>query len=464
MAIGKLIKGSNASGLVDYLLGANDNQGRFRPKVAIVGGTLGFDGASAKRQFSSLKKLRPSLSKNTVHMSISLPVEDRDLTDQEWAAIGDHWAKGMGFQAYVTVCHGDHIHIAASRITLDGTVVSDSHDYRRSESLIREIETTFKLIPVAPSHLLKPDRNTDHIAAPKSGELMLAEKGEISSKAQLQQLLTDLTATPITASDFVDALEGCGDDVRPNISTTTGRLSGFAFGLDGHVLTASALGRGFSLKNLEKRGFSYVRDRDFQKLSEAKERSLERAIGPALGDEHGGAARGASGDTRTALPDQPSVGPAAAPVEGAAGTECPVVGAHGETGPTDAGIGEIATKIESASITLPSPHQSQARSAKGTARLDQPKLNGLQDFLVQFEARIRRAAQPLSVLQKVLSGLESVRQKLFAGPAPIRNPLKSGSTVNATLPENSDLCQGQEDRPARSSDGPTSVQQSVAPR
>ena len=463
MAIGKLIKGSNASGLVDYFLCANDNQGRLRPKVVIVGGTLGFDGASAKRQFASLKKLRPSLSKNTLHMSISLPVEDRALTDQEWAAIGDHWAKGMGFQAYLTVCHGDHIHIAASRIRLDGTAVSDSHDYRRSEALIREIETTFKLIPVAPSHLLKPDRDTDHVAAPKSGELMLAEKGEISSKAQLQQLLTDLTATPITASDFVDALEGCGVDVRPNISATTGRLSGFAFGLDGHVLSASALGRGFSLKNLEKRGFSYVTDRDFQKLSEAKERSLERAIGPTLGDEHGGAARGAAGDTRAALPDQPSVGAAAAPVGGAKGTECPVFGAHGETGPTDAGIGEIATKIESAPITLPSPHQSQAHSAKGAARPDQPKFDGLQDFLVRSEARIRDAARPLSVLQKILSGLENIRQKLIAGQAPIRNSLKSGSTANAPLAESPEDCQSQEDIRARNGDGPTSGQLSIPP-
>lgn len=463
MAIGKLIKGSNASGLVEYLLGANDNQGRLRPKVAIVGGTLGFDGASAKRQFASLKKLRPSFSKNTVHMSISLPVQDRELTDQEWAAIGDHWAKGMGFQAYLTVCHGDHIHIAASRIRLDGTAVSDSHDYRRSEALIREIETTFKLIPVAPSHLLKPDRKTDHVAAPKSGELVLAEKGEISSKAQLQQLLTDLTATPITASDFVDALEGCGVDVRPNISATTGRLSGFAFGLDGHVLSASALGRGFSLKNLEKRGFSYVKDRDFQKLSKAKERSFERAIDPALRDEHSGAARGASGDTRAALPDQPSVGPAATPVGGTTNTEYPVAGAHGEAGSTAAGFGDIATEIESASLTQQTPHETQARTAESTAPPDQPTFNGLQDFLMQFEARIRRAARPLSVLQKVLSSLENIRQKLRAGPAPIRNPLKSGSTVNATLPENSDLCQGQKDRPARSSDGPTSAQQSVAP-
>ncbi|WP_106262496.1 relaxase/mobilization nuclease domain-containing protein [Donghicola tyrosinivorans] len=461
MAIGKLIKGSNASGLVDYLLGTKDNQGRRRPKVAIVGGSLGFDASSAKRQFASLRKLRPSLSKNTVHMSISLPVEDRELTDQEWAAIGDHWAKGMGFQAYLTVCHGDHIHIAASRIKLDGTVVSDSHDYRRSEALIREIEMTFGLIPVEPSHLLKPDRKTDHVAAPKSSELVLAEKGEISSKAQLQQLLTDLTATPITASDFVDALEGCGVDVRPNISATTGRLSGFAFGLEGHVLSASALGRGFSLKNLEKRGFSYVKDRDFQKLSDAKERSLERAAGPALGDEHSYAARGASGDTRAALPDQPSLGSVGDPIGGAKGTECPVAGAHGEAGPTDAVLGQTAADTETARVTQPLPRQAQAHTAKDTARPKQPKPIGLQDFLKEFEARIRRVARPLSVLQQVLFGLENVRRMILGGQETIRNFLKARSTAKLLPPERPEQLQSQEDWPERNRDGPESEPPSV---
>jgi hypothetical protein len=446
MAIGKLIKGANPNGLVDYLVGATDNQGRDRPKVAIIGGTLGFDGASAKRQFATLKKLRPSLTKNIVHMSISLPAQDRELSDDEWSAIGDHWARGMGFQAYLTVCHGDHIHIAASRIRLDGAVVSDSHDYRRSEALVREVVQLFNLIPVETSHLLKSDRKAAHIAAPKSGELEMAAKGEISSKAQLQGLLSDLTAKPITASDFVDALEVCGVDVRPNISQTTGRLSGFAFGLDGTVLSASALGRGFSLKNLEKRGFSYVKDRDFEKLSRAKERSLALASNDAAGDEHFDAARSASGDTCAAPRDQQSLGADNEFAGGAKSAECASAGSDGKAGSADAGLGEATG--ESVSQLIPQiPQRPTAKpDSIGHSSEDEPQPIGLAEFLNGFERRIQDAARPLSVLQQILAGLENVRQKLSAGKAIIRSFLKSRASVGATPSAELDHTQDHSDR------------------
>ncbi|PRY91733.1 relaxase/mobilization nuclease domain-containing protein [Donghicola tyrosinivorans] len=432
MAIGKLIKGANPNGLVDYLLGATDNQGRDRPKVAIVGGTLGFDGVSAKRQFATLRKLRPSVTKNIVHMSISLPAQDRELSEDEWSAIGDHWAKEMGFQAYLTVCHGDHIHIAASRIRLDGSVVSDSHDYRRSEALVREVEQMFELIPVEPSHLLNADRKADHITAPKSGELEMAAKGEISSKAQLQKLLSDLTAKPITASDFVDALEACGVDVRPNVSPTTGRLSGFAFGLDGNVLSASALGRGFSLKNLEKRGFAYVKDRDFQKLSEAKERSLERAFSDAAGDERGGAARSASGDTCAAPRDWQSIGADNEFAGGAKSAECASAGPDAKAGSPDAGFGEATGETVSQLISQIPQRRTGKPDSIGHSSDDEPQPIGLAEFLNGFERRVQVVTRPLWVLQQILAGLENVRQKLRAGKAISKSFLKSRSSVGAT--------------------------------
>lgn len=446
MAIGKLIKGANPNGLIDYLLGATDNQGRRRPRVAILGGTLGFDGASIKRQFATLKKLRPSLTKNIVHMSISLPAQDRELSDDEWSAIGDHWARGMGFQAYLTVCHGDHIHIAASRIRLDGSVVSDSHDYRRSEALVREIEQRFELIAVEPSHLLKPDRKADHIAAPKSGELEMAAKGEISSKAQLQELLSELTSKPITASDFVDALEACGVDVRPNISPTTCRLSGFAFGLDGTVLSASALGRGFSLKNLEKRGFSYVKDRDFEKLSRAKERSLAPASSDTVGDEHGDTARSASVDSCAAPRDRQSIGTDHELAGGTTGAECASAGADAKAGSTDAGVGEETGETVSQLIPQFPPRCAPKASSVVHSTGDDPQPIGLAEFLDGLERRVQDAARPLDVLQQLLAGLENVRQKLRAGKAIIRKFLKSRASVGATFSAERDHPQDCSDR------------------
>jgi len=278
MAIGKLSKGSHAAGLIEYLLGEYDHSGGIRPVVQIVGGTMGFTSKDAKAQFDAFAQLRPSLGINVVHNSISLPASDRHLSPKEWEQIGDIWARGMGFDGYLTVCHGNHIHIAASRIKLDGSVVSDAHDYRRSEALIHEIEEVFGLTQVEASHLIDSDRTHSHITAPKTAEIEMACKGQASAKAVLQSLLTELTSAPITASDFVLLLEAQGVDVRPNISATTGQLSGFAFALDGHAFTASALGRGFTLSHLIQKGLSYEQNRDLPTLVGAKDRSNASAL------------------------------------------------------------------------------------------------------------------------------------------------------------------------------------------
>ncbi|MEY8880199.1 relaxase/mobilization nuclease domain-containing protein [Donghicola sp. XS_ASV15] len=274
MAIGKISKGSKASGLMDYLLGPLDNLGTPRPRAEIVGGTLGFDPEMINEQFASLRRLRPNLKKNVLHGSIALAPEDAAISDDTFARIGDLWAQGMGFEAYTIVCHGDHIHIAASRINLDGCVVCDSHDFRRSETLIRRIEIQFGLMPTEPSHLLQPNNAAHHVAAPTQAELEMAQRGVLSAKGHLQSQLATLTSKPITATDFVAVLEGCGVDVRPHLDGTGDTLLGFSFGLEGRVFSASSLGRCFSIRHLEQRGFSYVKERDFRALSAARGRSF----------------------------------------------------------------------------------------------------------------------------------------------------------------------------------------------
>src|SRR3546814_8214673 len=92
----------------------------------------------------------------------------------------------MGFTGYMIVSHGDHIHVAASRICLDGSVVSDAHDWRRSESLIRDIERDFGLRQIEASHLLEPERAGDHRKAPTMARIALAERGKASPSAQVR--------------------------------------------------------------------------------------------------------------------------------------------------------------------------------------------------------------------------------------------------------------------------------------
>lgn len=283
--IGKLIKGRNASGLCGYLMGRRDHNGEQRSRADVIAGTFtGRTAAELTAEFGHLHDLRPKLGVHLAHVSLRVPEDERILDDAEWAEIGRAWAEGMRFEGYAVISHGDHVHIAASRIRLDGSVVADAHDWKRSEALIREIERTHGLRQVESSHLLEPERATTHRKALTMPQVALAERGiEPAGQVVARLIEATLASGATTASAYANALEQAGVVVVPNVSATTGRLSGFAYEWGGERVTASTLGRGFTLANLTKRGLEYVADRDREPLdrlsSQRPGRRLERPSG-----------------------------------------------------------------------------------------------------------------------------------------------------------------------------------------
>lgn len=288
--IGKLLKGRGARGLAEYLLGSHDHNGELRDSVEVIGGT--FSGTNAREiaaEFGALHQLRPTLGVHVMHMSLRLPPDERPVSNDEFAAIARHWAEGMGIEGYSVIRHGDdHVHIAASRIRSDGSVVSDNWDWKRSEQLVRQIEERFDLVQVEASHLLEPERAAEHRKAPRMEEIALAEKGQIVAKEVIADLIqSQLGNGKVSASDFARRLENAGVTVIPNLSST-GKLSGFAYELDGQRITASALGRGFTLGNLKKQGLDYEQSRDFEALNRLRHEREDRILArPDDGNRHG---------------------------------------------------------------------------------------------------------------------------------------------------------------------------------
>lgn len=285
--IGKLTKGSDAAALMSYLLGGSGGSSEPRPRADLIGGTFsGQSGREIAAEFGQLRRLRPRLGRHVAHVSLSLPPDDREVSDAEWSAIADHWTRGMGFEAYAVVSHGDHVHVAASRIRLDGSVVSDSHDWRRSESLVRDIEARWGLRQVESSHLLEPARAAVHRLAPSAARLALAERGIPSPAEQLADLVDAILDRRITAPEFIARLEAAGIGVRMRI-TSAGRLAGFSYEIDGTIVTAKALGRGYTLQHLVRRGLEYDQAGDFAELDAARQRAAHRGIQAAPDDlEH----------------------------------------------------------------------------------------------------------------------------------------------------------------------------------
>lgn len=265
--IGKMSKGNDISGLVAYLMREKGQGGELREMQRIIGGTVpGKTLSDLVSGFRYIQSAKPDLKNAVINGSLRLP-EDESLSEQQWREVGEKWAEKMGFDTYAIFQHSPReIHVAALRITGEGKAVSDSNDFARSERIIRQLEQEYGLEQVASSHLLNREAARTHKKAPTREQInMHARTEKVAPSILLQQALDQALSEKITASEFVDFLENRGINVRANIAST-GKLNGFSYEIDGQVITAKALGKGYTLKNLQERGLDYEQSRDAERL------------------------------------------------------------------------------------------------------------------------------------------------------------------------------------------------------
>lgn len=99
--------------------------------------------------FTRQAKMNPELSRSVWHTAISFDPQDEarlQLKPELMQEVASEYLKGMGLDQsqYVVIQHQDtahsHFHIIANRVASNGQSISDSHNYNRSEKLLREIE------------------------------------------------------------------------------------------------------------------------------------------------------------------------------------------------------------------------------------------------------------------------------------------------------------------------------------
>lgn len=318
--IAKAIKGKGFRGALEYDL--SKEQGRL-----IDTNMEGVDPRELAKEFGEIRKLRPNLGKAVLHVSLSAAPGEH-LTDAQWREIGQRYLRGMELDhnQYLITRHADtdheHVHLLVNRIRFDGSVTSDSHDYRRHEVLMREIERDYELQAVVPSI------DAQRRAATKGEIEHGLRTGVASTRQRLQQLCDAASQDCPGFTEYASRLEAAGVDLSPVTQLGGSKLSGLSYRLDGVMMKGSDLGKRYSPAGLSKLGVGYVKERDHEAVSRSVERSAigrngaaDRSVAPGAHRERGaigGDARAAGPfdgraggrDQRDARDDRPAQSPA----------------------------------------------------------------------------------------------------------------------------------------------------------
>jgi len=271
--IANITTGTNFSGLLNYLMDGETEEGKPRWKV-ISGNLTSTTKREMAKEFIISRRQCPIIKNAVNHTSLRAKAHEV-ISDREFVKIAEFYRREMGYEKtmFAAIRHYDkceqEIHIIQSRVGLDGSVVSDSREWERAEEVVRKIETKWGLEQVASSH-------ESITRGPTGNELrMMQRTGEPSIKMQLQAALdAELRHTP-TATELIKNLDAQGINVIPRLQSAE-EVSGILFELGDKVMKGSALGKGYSWQGLQKRGLSYEREADSEAIKRAHERACLR--------------------------------------------------------------------------------------------------------------------------------------------------------------------------------------------
>ena len=247
-----MVKGKGFRGVLEYCL--RQEKG-FLLETNMAGGTP----RELAQEFGEIRKLRPNLNNAVSHVSISLPPGEH-LTDDQWRQVTQDYRENLGFSGsqFIAVRHTDseheHMHLVLNRVRHDGTVVSDSNDYRKQEKLMRELEQKYALRQTTSS------QDTAKKALTKGEIEYSVRTGNPSLRLQLQRLIDATLECSKKFDFFIAHLSKQGVDIYLN-KTPAGNIRGVSFSLNGVAYKGSSLGKGYSWSSLIQRGLTNDQNR-----------------------------------------------------------------------------------------------------------------------------------------------------------------------------------------------------------
>jgi len=221
--IHKIMKGGYFKGALRYVLDPN--------KGLLIGGTFGSHQSPSQIAQEMREVAGERLRKPVFHAVLSLrPGES--LTNDHWNEVARRYLAALGYDdsPYVLVRHTnrehDHVHIIASRVRYDGSVVSDRQDRFKGLAAVREIS-----------------REQGLSLGASSGRSVLAD--------EIRTLIRRAAEGKPSVATFLSRLEGSGVRVTAHISPRAKKVQGLSFHLDGTTFKGSQLGRELSWSGLQ---------------------------------------------------------------------------------------------------------------------------------------------------------------------------------------------------------------------
>ena len=254
----RVSRGRSFLGLMTYLL-RRDAEHRQQPGVPIGGTVCGTTARDIARELRSAAQQRPDIIKPVWHQALRLPQGER-LPPLTWCRIAEVFMEEMGFdtaqQPYAVVLHddpqGQHIHIAASQIGMDGRIYLGQNENLRASRLVIELEKRFGL-----QRTPGPDAHVSLRRRPTRREQGMRQRtGEAVPREVLQDRIDAVLADgPVAWDDFKERLVADGISCLLHQAPGTGRICGISFSY-GVTFKGSQLGKAYAIAGLQKRGLS----------------------------------------------------------------------------------------------------------------------------------------------------------------------------------------------------------------
>lgn len=241
--IAKQIKGKDFYGVLAY------NQKKIEKGQGSVIDSNIINGSVVMqtKEFNIVRQLKPNLSKAVYHTSLNLPYSDK-LSDKEFGNLARDYLDGMGFNEnqYIVYKHTDqehsHVHIVANRVKYSGDVVSDSQDYKRSETLIRKLEVKYKLTQLI--------QKKESIVLSKGEIEKSLRTGDVPERLELQNIILEILNLNILINEFLEKLKKNGVSTKFNKSSN-GTISGISFEYKGITYKGSKVHRNLSWNTIK---------------------------------------------------------------------------------------------------------------------------------------------------------------------------------------------------------------------